>query len=295
MSFDPAQLAALDAVLRLGSFDAAAQALHVTPSAISQRIRALEERSGTALVIRGTPCTGTPAGRRIAHHASDVALLEAGLARDLAREAQPARLRMAVNSDSLEAWFMPALANQDLLFDLVIDDQAHSADWLRRGEVSAAITDHARPVQGCDAHRLGMMRYTATCAPDFHQRHFAGGITAESLARAPMLQFDAKDAIQSDWMRGVCGHPLHPPTHRLPSTHGFTEAARLGIGWGLNPDSLVARDIKEGRLVALLPDHPLEVTLYWQVNRLVSRALDPLSRAIRAAAARALVQIPPER
>lgn len=293
MQYDPSQLAALEAVLRLGSFDAAARQLSVTPSAISQRIKALEDRAGAALVIRATPCTATPAGARLARHASEVALLEAALARDLgqdvARAVPQARLRLAVNADSLGTWFLPALVGLDLLFDIVVDDQAFSADWLRRGEVSAAICDHARPVHGCDAVPLGRMRYIATCAPGFRDHYFAEGVTPDTLARAPLLQFDGKDALQHHWLRRVAGAPLLPPAHRLPSTQGFVEAARLGLGWGLNPEILAAPLLASGALVAIRADEPEDISLTWQVNRLVAPALAPLTRAVRAQARQALL------
>ncbi|NDW01069.1 LysR family transcriptional regulator ArgP [Salipiger sp. PrR002] len=293
MQYDPSQLAALEAVLRLGSFDAAARQLSVTPSAISQRIKALEDRAGAALVIRATPCTATPAGARLARHASEVALLEAALAHDLGHDlgqmAPHARLRLAVNADSLGTWLLPALTGLEMLFEIVLDDQAFSADWLRRGEVSAAICDHARPVQGCDAVPLGRMRYLATCSPEFHARYFPQGPTLEAFARAPLLQFDGKDALQHDWLRRVTGEALLPPTHRIPSTQGFVEAARLGLGWGLNPEHLAAPLLASGDLVSLAPEQPEEIALHWQVNRLVSGALAPLTRAVRAQARQALL------
>ena len=291
MSFDPSQLSALDAVLRLGSFDAAAAELYVTPSAISQRIKALEDRVGGALVVRAAPCIATPAGARLARHAGEVRLLEAALARDLELPGTPARLRLAINADSLSTWFLPALIGHDLLFDIAVDDESHSADWLRRGEVSAAITAHARPVQGCDAYALGKMRYVATCAPGFYERFFAEGVTTEAFARAPMLQFNAKDALQHDWLRRITGQALTPPLHRLPSSQGFVDAARLGLGWGLNPEPMVREDLTQGRLVALRPDQPQEVALHWQVNRLVAGAVTGLTAAVRRAASTALVPV----
>jgi LysR family transcriptional regulator (chromosome initiation inhibitor) len=60
---DPAQLAALAAVHRRGSFDRAAAELHVTPSAISQRIKALEEAAGTLLLRGLTAALRTQAAR----------------------------------------------------------------------------------------------------------------------------------------------------------------------------------------------------------------------------------------
>lgn len=73
---DYAALSALAAVVREGSFERAAQSLYVTPSAVSQRIRSLEEKMGSALVVRGQPCRATDTGRRLCQHVDRVRLLE---------------------------------------------------------------------------------------------------------------------------------------------------------------------------------------------------------------------------
>jgi len=292
MQFDAPHLAALAAVLRRGSFEAAAVDLGVTPSAVSQRIRALEERVGAALVNRASPCTGTPAGERLAKHAEDVGLLEAQLSRDLALDPAPgpARLRVAVNADSLATWFVDAMAKApDMLFELVIDDEAHSADWLRRGAVSAAVCALAAPVTGCDAHRLGALRYVATASPAFMARWFPQGVTPEALARAPCLTFNAKDGLQRRWIEQVTAARLAPPTHFLPSSTAFVAAAEAGLGWGMNPLPLAEAGLRAGRLVPLLPDRPLDVALTWQLARVMSGALRPVTRAVRAAAREALL------
>lgn len=286
--FDYAHLAALSAVLRTGSFDRAAASLSVTPSAISQRIRALEERLGTVLVMRTQPCQPTEAGARLARHADEVQLLESALAADLGDlpEAGRASVRIAVNADSLATWLLPALALvPGLLFELVIDDQDHSADWLRRGEVQAAVTAHATPVAGCDCHRLGALDYLATASPAFAARWFAEGLTADSLARAPALTFNHKDRLQADWAAAVAGRAVALPTHLIASSEAFVEAARLGLGWGMNPEILVRRDLAAGTLIALATGQPLRTPLYWQVARLTGRALAPLTAAIRREAA----------
>lgn len=293
MQMDPSQLAALSAVLRLGSFEAAAQALSVTPSAVSQRIKALEERTGTALVRRGSPCTGTAAGRRIAKHAEDVGLLEAQLARELALEggSGPVRLRVAVNADSLASWFIDAMAAvEGVLFDLVVDDQDHSADWLRRGEVSAAVTASARPVTGFEAYPLGALDYAATASPAFMARWFAEGVSAQAAARAPCLIFNAKDNLQTQWLERNVAAGLSPPAHYLPSTQAFIDAAAAGLGWGMNPLAMVQQDIRDGRLVPLIPQTTLPVPLTWQVARVMAPALADLTRAVQTSARRHLAQ-----
>ena len=293
MQLDPNHLAALSAVLRLGSFDGAAQALFVTPSAISQRVKALEEQVGTALVQRGQPCTGTEMGLRIAKHAEDLGLLEATLLRDIgmARRGPPPRLRVAVNADSLATWFVAAMAQADgVLFDLVVDDQDHSAEWLKRGEVSAAVTALEAPVRGCDMHVLGALDYRATASPAFMARWFAGGVTPEAIASAPCLTFNAKDQLQRRWIHTHLGPCPEPPQHFLPSTTAFVEAAELGVGWGLNPAGLVTEAVVAGRLVELRPNAGLLTPLSWQVSRLLASALAPVTRAVVKSARQNLIQ-----
>ncbi|MFN3824749.1 MAG: LysR family transcriptional regulator ArgP [Pseudorhodobacter sp.] len=291
MMLDYTHLSTLAAVHRRGSFELAAAALAITPSAVSQRIKALEDRMGSVLIRRGHPCTATDPGLRLIRHLEDVALMEAALAQDLpmAAGALPT-LRLAVNADSLATWVLPALAQvPDMLFDLVIDDQDHSQDWLRRGEVAAAITGHPGPLQGCDTVPLGALRYRATASPAFVARWMPEGATRAVLARAPAITYSDKDRLQRDWITAHTGARIMPPTHRLASSHGFVEAARLGLGWGMNPEPLVAGLLATGELCELLPDSPLDVALYWQVTRLSGKALAPLTAAIRAAAGKVLI------
>ena len=289
--FDPAQLAALAAIHRRGSFEAAAADLHVTPSAISQRIKALEEAAGTLLLTRGQPCAATQAGLRLVRHHDEIALLTRQLAEDLPGLAPgPATLRIAVNADSLATWVIPALAaTEGMLFHLVIDDQEVSQHWLKRGEVAAAITAHPGPLQGCDTIPLGSLRYRATASPGFRDRWLPRGPTAEALAQAPALVYSPGDPLQHRWVQRRTGRTPAFPAHMLASSQGFVDAALAGLGWAMNPEPLVAGHIAEGRLVDLAPDSPLDVALHWQFTRLAAPTLAPLTRAIRAEAARTLV------
>jgi LysR family transcriptional regulator, chromosome initiation inhibitor len=290
---DPAQLAALAAVHRRGSFELAAVELHVTPSAISQRIKALEEATGSLLIRRGSPCLATDTGLRLIRHHDEVTLLETTLSAELpGLSTGPATLRIAVNADSLATWVIPALAaTEGFLFDLVIDDQDVSQDWLRRGEVMAAITSHPGPLQGCDTIPLGALRFCATAAPTFISRWFPDGITPQALSSAPALTFSENDRLQDRWItRQIApGHRVAFPTHRLASSQGFVDACHAGLGWAMNPEPLIRGALHDGTLVELVRDTPLDVALYWQFTRLAAPALRPLTDAIRKAAAATLV------
>lgn len=289
---DYSALSALTAVLQHGSFEAAAQALHVTPSAVSQRIKGLEDRYGCPLVIRGAPCTGTKTGLRLARHAEDVGLLELALARETApTDTAPRRVRIAVNADSLATWLIDALAKVDgFFFDIEIDDQDHAADWLRRGDVSAAISSNSAPVTGCDSYALGALRYRAVAAPHFISKHFASGVTAQSLHCAPAMIYSPKDRLQDNWVEQAIGKKVALPHHHTPSTHAFLKGAIAGLGWGLNPENLLTDALSSGTVQELIADTPLDTKLYWQVSRTVKEPLAPLTQAVRKTARQQLIQ-----
>lgn len=294
---DYAALAALAAVVREGSFERAAMALHVTPSAVSQRIRLLEERVGCALVVRALPCVATETGRRLCQHVDRVRLLEQDLQGALPAMAPKGLTRVvlpvAVNADSLATWFAPALAafaaDAPVLVELAVDDQDHTAQWLRSGTVLAAVTGTARPATGCNCRPLGCMRYVAAASPAFVARYFAQGTGAGSLAQAPSLVFNGKDGLQARWVQRLCHRHVDLPRHTLPSPHAFVTAGLAGMGWGLQPHALIAQHLADGALVELVPNTPLDVPLYWQHARAASAVLDSLGRQVVAAASAGLL------
>ena len=276
-------LAAMAEIIRRGSFDAAAASLGVTPSAISQRIKGLEERMGEVLIHRGPPARGTPTGLRLMQHLDQVRLLEQALGSDPG--STPAALRIAVNADSLATWFPPVMTALDVIYDLVVDDQDHARDWLRKAEVSAAISSDPDPVPGCDAWPLGHMRYHALATPEFVTRHFADGVTESALRRAPAVIFNMKDAAQARWAETLTGTRLHLSGHHVPASEAFARVVELGLGWGMIPDSMATAAISAGRLAHLAPGLPLDIALYWHVQRAIRPAIAPLTSAIRKRAA----------
>ncbi|MFS2053577.1 LysR family transcriptional regulator ArgP [Variovorax sp. Varisp41] len=289
---DYAALNALATVVREGSFERAARALNVTPSAVSQRVKLLEERIGGALLVRGQPCVATEAGLQLCRHVERVGMLEHELRDALpvlgAGEAgERVTVRVAVNADSLATWFIAAAAafsqQHGALLDLTVDDQDHTAERLRSGAVLAAVTALAQPVAGCNSEALGTMHYVAAASPAFVQSHFATGVGARTLARAPSLVFDRKDALQARWVRRICHREVETPRHWLPSPQAFVEAARAGMGWGMHPLSMVAQALRDGSLVELVPGSRLPVPLYWQQARAAPRLLARLGDCVRAA------------
>ncbi|WP_306131176.1 LysR family transcriptional regulator ArgP [Roseivivax marinus] len=294
MAVDYAALRAVAAVVRTGSFERAAASLNVTPSAVSQRVKHLEERLGAVLIERGIPCTATDKGLSLCRHMDRVGMLEKDLMAQLPELAGPegagqqVTLNIATNADSLGTWFLEAIASftkaSDYLVNVAIDDEDHTADWLRRGRVLAAVTSLERTVQGCRVTPLGALRYQATASPDFVARYFPDGLTEEAFQRAPALTFNQKDRLQNVWACEVFGHDMSFPTHWLPSTQSFLEGSLAGMGWALNPAQLARPHLERGDLVELLPGKMLERHLFWQINRLAADQLRELSQSILSVA-----------
>jgi LysR family transcriptional regulator (chromosome initiation inhibitor) len=292
-----------------GSFEAAARALHVTPSAVSQRIRALENAAGGVLVRRTRPVEPTEPGRTLLRLARQVELLGAEAARELGPaavgspdDARPVTVPLAVNADSLATWVMPALAHvHDVCFDLHTADQDRTVDLLPAGVVMAAVTSQREPVQGCSSVPLGAMRYRPAAARSVVERWFPDGPTLEALDRAPVVVFDRTDDLQDRWLRDLAaaaGAPVpNPPRHHVPSTSDFLEAIRLGLGWGMWGPlaragarfSLV--DDAGADVVMLQDDTAIDVPLYLQQWKLRSEVLDRVAQALRDEARRTLLAI----
>jgi LysR family transcriptional regulator (chromosome initiation inhibitor) len=289
MRWDLDQLEALAAAVTEGSFDAAATRLHVTPSAISQRIKALETSVGGVLVIRSRPVRATISGQTLLRLARQIETITEDAARELGTDdvEAPGVVALAVNADSLATWLPAALANVPprVLFDVRRADETRTVELLRDGSVIAAVTASRDPVPGCTVQPLGGMRYQPRASRAFVERWFREGVTPATLAQAPMVVFDRTDQLQDRYLRRRSRRRLQPPRHHIPGSTAFVEAVRLGLGWGMVPD-LQAADAAE--LTTFDPAGVIDVTLYWQQWRLRSAALDRVASEVRAEALRAL-------
>jgi LysR family transcriptional regulator (chromosome initiation inhibitor) len=289
---DLPQLRALVAAIDEGSFEAAARVLHVTPSAVSQRIKALETAAGQVLLLRSKPITVTGPGQSYLRLARQIQALTAEAVAGDGDAGEPPVVALAVNGDSLGTWVLPALAPlaHAVRFDIRREDQDHSAALLRQGVVMAAITTAAQPVQGCTVTRLGTMRYRPMASPAFVRRWFPDGATPDALAAAPVLTFDRRDDLQDAYLRRRTRRRLDPPRHYIPATADFGTAVRLGMGWGMLPDQQLRPERRRRQLVEFDPGAHLDVVLNWQQWTLRTDALDRTAAAIRAAAAEQLDQ-----
>ncbi len=303
--FQREHLETLLAAVDHGTLDAAARALSVTPSAVSQRLKAMEQQAGRVLVRRTVPVTPTPAGEVVLRHARQARLLDEETARALDGAAGTVpSIPLAVNADSLGTWFLDALdrvrADTEVVFDLHREDQDRTAELLRAGTVMAAVTAEAAPVQGCSSVPLGVDRYRAVAAPSFVDRYLRAaepGTASERrvldlLDRVPLVDYDRDDDLQQGYLRTVLGHAPHGPRHFVPTSADFARAVGLGFGWGLLPEAQCTALLASGGLVELVPGRHADVGLWWQRWNLASPLLERVTGAVRAVAAERLHPLP---
>lgn len=292
---DAKPLDALEAIVRAGSFELAAQWLCITPSAVSQRIRQLEEQLGQTVLVRSQPVRPTPAGKRLLRHVRQLQLLEAELRHDLAGDVPDAftTLAVAVNADSLETWFPEAIADcvaqENLLLQLIVDDQDYTHALLKNGDVIGCVTTQAQALTGCQSVCLGRMPYVCVATPAFARRYFADGVSAEALRAAPAILFNLKDSLHLNFMADY-GLTLNDfPYFTVPAVHALLNVVLAGLGYGLTPRLQVADLLASGRLVDVLAGAPgPALTLYWHSWALQSPKLARFGAAVQAGAAQAM-------
>ncbi|GAB3562789.1 LysR family transcriptional regulator ArgP [Amycolatopsis endophytica] len=291
------QVRTLLAVVDEGTFDAAAAALHVTPSAVSQRIKTLEQRIGRVLLMRTKPVRPTASGQVVVRFARQLAALDQDAQRELGitGESGPARLSIAVNADSLATWFLPALTRvprmSEVCFELYREDETQTAELLREGRVMAAVTSSPAAVTGCLVRPLGLARYLPAASPDFVDRHRTGPLR-RWLPGAPVIVFDQHDELQDRFVRSLARADAARHRHSVPTSEGFRDAVAAGLGWGLVPEPQARPLLESGALVELDPGRHWDVPLYWQQWKLDVRALSLVADTITSAAAEALHPLP---
>ena len=299
---DARQLDALAAVAEQGSFLAAAKSLNVTLAAVSLRIKSLEQALGQRLLVRGKSVRATAAGQALLTHVRQVRLMESDLLKSLNRgggggEDPWQTLSVAINADSMATWFLPGvaplLAAHRLLVDIVIDDQDHTHDALKSGDVLGCVTTLAQPMRGCVAEPLGVMRYRCVGSAGLvaSVQGEGGGLSVHRLLAQPAVIFNRKDGLQDAFLLQHFGlrQPAYP-RHFAPAVDGFEKAIELGLGWGMVPDQQLALRQGMPELKELLPGASVDVTLYWQHWEREAPSARRLTEAVKAAAAQYLIQ-----
>jgi len=270
MILDYKLLDALAKTVELQSFDLAAKHLYITQSAISQRIKNLEENIGQPVLIRSQPLKVTRAGEKLLAHYNMVQQLENEMLPSLLPNApvEPLKVSLAINADSLATWFISALApilNKYLIeLDLIIDRESVTIEKLKNGSAMGAVSTNAKPLPGYRTFKLGDINYILVASKSFQQRYFANGLTTESLKMAPGVSYDHKDDMHTRFISqhfNLAASEYY--CHTVRSSEAFVELAKQGLAYCLVPELQIKNELAKGELINLCPDKQLVETLYW--------------------------------
>ena len=298
--YDYKLIEALAMVVQENGFYKAANALNITQSAVSQRVRLLEEQTGQILLSRTTPPRATPPGQRLLKHYLQVKRLENDLQDEIGRPPGRAFTSIAVgiNADSLATWFLeavqPFLIKERVLLDLHVEDQEETHRLLKEGKVVGCISTREKPLQGCRSDFIGCMRYHLLATPEFASQWFAKGLTLSEASRAPAIIFNRKDTMHHRLLQQALGQvPESIPAHYVPSSEKFVDFVTRGIGYGMLPEQQSRSDVRTGRLIDLAPGCGVPVNLYWHCWNLKSQLLEKFTRQLVSGAKKVLASSTP--
>ncbi len=284
--FEYRQLEAMAAVIEAKGFEQGAIRLRITQSAISQRIKLLEESVGTPVLVRASPPELTALGKLLMNHYQKVCLLEDELQQmihpDHAKKWGP--LPIAINRDSLALWFMDAvgdfLKQNNVILQLVAEDQEQTYHHLKSGRVFACVSTRKEPLQGCKVNWLGSMNFYLVASPSFCKQWFSDGVTVDSLLQAPAVIFDERDHMLDDFMYENFAILDMPATHQMPALAEYEKFIVDGYAYGLLATVQVEDRLEKTTLFNICPGNAMKLDLYWHTWQLETDVAKRFSQSL---------------
>jgi LysR family transcriptional regulator, chromosome initiation inhibitor len=287
--FDYKLIQAFAMVIQESGFERAAARMHITQSAISQRVKQLEDQLGQVLLLRTSPPMPTDPGKQVLKLFNQVRHLE----NEFKMLPEPDKdhtfigVPIGINADTLDTWFFeavqPFLDRENVLLDLFVDDQERTHHFLRDGKVLACISTRDTAVQGCRVTYIGEMTYGLYCTQAFGEKWFPQGLTFNSLEKAPVLCFTRDDKLNIKILEQIFGTtPRQMPTHYIPSSVMFISLVRKGLAYGMLPEHQSHDLVKQQHIIDLAPEHRVKVKLYWHCWNLNSKLLKTFTSELLA-------------
>lgn len=290
-------IAALAAVIETQGFQSAADKLCITQSAISQRIKALEQYYGEHVLIRTIPYRLTELGLTLVGHYKHVVLLEDALEAKLDPSASAPRVSLSISRDSLETWFVVVLDQlkhiMPITIEIIADDQEHTLDFLKNGLVSACASTTKKPLSGCKSDFLGYFDYILAATPGFKREYFQNSKEIrKKLLESPSMIFDQNDKLHADYLK----HFFRIDSldvkncHVMPSVAGFKRFILNGYAYALIPKIDIEKELLQKKLVNLFPDKIWEMPVYWHAWQIENKAFKLFNELVQKVASKLLRQ-----
>lgn len=274
---------ALYTVLKLQSFAKAAEKLHITQSAVSQRIKALEDAYSEKVLVRHFPYALTSLGRSLMGVHQQLCLLEESFKEEVLTTQERPHLAISINRDSLETWFLDLLEKTEIFNKMTLEilaaDQEETINFFKNGVVSACLSTYNQPIQGSKSIFLGDMEYILVASPQFVKKHSLHKV--ENLKKSTIIKFDRQDNLQDRFLEKYFSISSREfAAHYIPSIRAFKKYAILGYGYCLIPKLDVIEELKSKKLVWLHKDKTWKMPLYWHCWSLQAKFYQNFNRGI---------------
>jgi LysR family transcriptional regulator (chromosome initiation inhibitor) len=285
--YDYKLLEAFCAVVEYGGFERAAEKLFITQSAVSQRVRQLEDAAKSVLLVRSNPPVPTDTGRAFIAHFNKVRTLEGELEKTLSHEEDCGftSVSIGLNADTLATWFFDAVEEvvkrERILLKLRVDDQEVTHGMLKNGEVSGCISTRSTPMQGCSVYYLGKTVYRMYVSPEKKKEWFPNGFTEAALQNVPVIIYNERDTLHTQMFRNALGREsvAHPELY-IPSVEKYLDAVIRGFGIGMMPHQQCREYLEKGIIADAAEPCTVEAHLYWHRWNIGSKPLDALTKAL---------------
>lgn len=276
---DKIKCEAFSAVVETGSFEKAGRKLCISQSAISQRIRLLEERLGKILIVRERPCKPTPFGAELYAYLQRASILENSFLKNITdKNTKFRRLPIAASIGTFESLLFPILAKyclfESLTIDIKIDTLSNTVDLLKKGEVQACVTSEPEMISGCSSVHLGNMVYCIVASESFIEKWFKNGINRESLRNAPSVLFNENEKIHFDFLETHFGLTKNMiPFHIIPSSDSYIAGLSYDLGYGLIPKCKLSQKVWDLGIKEISSEYRISIPLYWHQLSFISSSV----------------------
>jgi LysR family transcriptional regulator, glycine cleavage system transcriptional activator len=243
-------LRAFAAAARTSSFKRAAEELHLSPSALSRRIQALEDHLGTPLFRRLNPGLElTDAGLRY-RETVDAALAKLEAAQDEVLPSPIRRLRVSSLASFTESWLVPHLPEFEALHPgiaIEVEATLRYADFVR-DPVDVAIRFGTGPWEALHSEPIVALDFFPVCAPAL-VRGDPPLRTPADLAHHALIHVTQVPFAWRDWLRRAGVEDVMPRREvRYDHVAIALSAAEAGQGIALTSPLLCAARLRDGRL-----------------------------------------------
>jgi len=233
------ELQAFRMVAQTLNFSAAAELIHITQPALTQRIQSLEKTLGLTLFVRDRKGVKfTDAGLRLLRYCQVKDHLESELLADLGSAPDGklgGRMRIAGYSSILHSVIMPSLAellreNPSVHYEFSVHDMGDLLGVLERGEADFVVMDNEAPRNSMATILLGQEKYQLIQSRDF-------------VGRDTYLDFEPNDSLTEAFLKHQGGERREVSRSYVDNIEGILQAVALGLGQGVVPRHLIRDDL----------------------------------------------------